>query len=312
MRDMRTYDERLFSSIEAALALVDVDRASEADQYVGSIMKASSQAAGLRSPMALIELVLRLMRIDQVLNQSCLEAVLEHISPATLQRLINAEDSPTVAGFIHYLLRRHVASSTTKYDQALDCTAKALLGRLGSSAVSSSSLIARMLLGEGAEKLIETTHQLEPDDIVAFHPWQLGLIEVVYSLVYQRSEPGLFVDGSPWQQVNAEQREANVAHRRRYFGEDVSSIKCALSLRSPFDLRHMGLSVGSIDRIIKERSASDHRNAVRLLLDRSFSLPGLAKYPYYLKVLFDETVFVRYRFDWSVRIMNEVHSRMFV
>jgi hypothetical protein len=311
MRDMRSYDDRLLSSIEATLSLIDVNRISEARLYVGNILQASPQVAGLRSLMALIELILRLMRVDQVLNQSCLEAVLEHISPAHLQRLINVDDAPIMKGFVYYLFRHHVACSTTKYDQILDRTAKELLSRFGSSAVSPSSLIARMLLGEVRETLVGTARQLEPNDLVAFHPWQLGLTETVYSLAYPGSEPELFVNRSPWQEVNVEQREANLARRRRYFGEDVSNIKCALSLRSSWDLKYMGLSSGSINKITRERSALDHRNAVRLLFDQSVPLSELAKYPYYLKVLFDETVFARHRFEWSVRIVNEVHSRMF-
>lgn len=312
MSDIRTYDDRLFSNVEAALALAGVNRASEADLYVGRIKEASRQAASLRSPMTLIELVLRLVRIDQVLNQSCLVVVLEEISPESLEQLISAEDSPVVGCFAYYLLRRFAASSTTKYDQTLDRVAKSLLDRLGSGAVSSSSLIARMLLGEVAEKLIETTHQLEPSDILGFRPWELGLMEIVYSLVYPENEQRLFVDGSPWQQVDTTQREEIMTRRRRYFGEDVSGLKCALSLRSSFDLKYMGLSATLVQRIIKGRGASDSRKAIQLLLDANFPMREFAKYPYYLKVIFDETVFVRYRFDWSTRIVNEVHSRMFV
>jgi hypothetical protein len=311
MQEMFAYDMRLFSSVEAALALVDVNRPSDASRYSDHILNAGPQVRGARSLMTLIELVLRLIRVDTALGTSCLSAILEDFPPATLKDLMNAEASLVVVGYAHYLFDQHVVPSMGKYDDVLYQAGREHLARLEQVPISSSLLIARMLLGETLENWSKIASRLTPSDLVGFHPWELGLIQTVYSAVYSQDWHGLFAEEKPWEQLAVQERESIAKRRRRYFGEDVSNIRCALSLRSQFDRGLLGLSAGFVNNVMRERSASDHRSAVRLLLQQEFKLSELRKFPYYMKVLFDETIFVRSRFEWSARIVSEVHSRMF-
>ncbi|MGH9961910.1 MAG: hypothetical protein ACREBC_33080, partial [Pyrinomonadaceae bacterium] len=113
MREMLVYDERVFSAIEATVALVDAERPSDTEPFVSAIIKGAEQAAALRSPVALMGLVLRLMRVDQALNKRCVDTVLAHIRPHALYKLLSISESIVLASFTYHLFRNHISASQT-------------------------------------------------------------------------------------------------------------------------------------------------------------------------------------------------------
>jgi len=169
----------------------------------------------------------------------------------------------------------------------------------------------RMLLNDDAEAIAASVRSLGIDGLRALRPWEMGLIETIHAIVYQANGDSVFEGMDLLDFLDEAQRSTCLRRRRRYFAADVSNIRCALSLRSSLDVKAAGLTNDGVQKIVAERRRVEHRNAVLRLLDQELPLSELAKYPYYLKVVLDETLFAPFRFDWSPRFMTDIHAVMF-
>ncbi|MCA1853973.1 MAG: hypothetical protein LC647_16765, partial [Beggiatoa sp.] len=60
----------------------------------------------------------------------------------------------------------------------------------------------------------------------------------------------------------------------------------------------------------EERRIRERRTAVQWLLDPGFQPSTVGRYPYYLKLLLNETAFAAYEFDFSETLAEDVSKQM--
>lgn len=307
MNDASQYEERLASFAEAALALIDTGMPDRAGALIQRIAETADQAVTIASPFHLSDLLLHLMRIDQAVPQAnSLETVLAHVTPAMIERLIAGEHASTVSAFLYYLFHRHLPQGQSRYASALEVARRDLLARVRSRSPEVSTALAETLLCVHRDVVDARLKRLGPETLLSSRPWELGLLEILYAAIYSVDDHRMFADNNLLGRLDPDQRTT----RDRYFTGDVSNVKCALSLRSSLDVNAAKLTDDAIQQIAEERRIGERRTAVQWLLDPSFRPSTLRRYPYYLKLLLNETAFAAYEFDFSETLAEDVSKQM--
>jgi hypothetical protein len=310
MVEQRQYDERLVSAIEATMALIDVDRFDRASTFVSDVIRSAKQARSIRSAKLLIDQSLKLIRIDQAMNTSCLKAVLTELPDSNLAMALQARAEPALLGFLHWLIRNYIPELALDREKFLADARTDLSGLLGRLRVTPLTTIARILLEEPLAIAQGCIRDVNQEALVKWRPWEIGLVETVWEAVGGAPSRTLIDPADFWNDLD-DQRCVIAEERNIYFGPDTSNIKFGLSMRSKVDNPEQGPLADTIRHRAAARLQNETQNAVRRLLDVDFPAKDLAKYPYYFKVLLADIAFVPYRFDWTERIATEVHGSIF-
>lgn len=307
MLELREYDQRLFAAAEAATALIDVDRSMDADPFVEDILRYAKQADAIRSASALVDLCLRLKLIDNALKSRCLAEVMAVISGATLAKVLASQIEPISVAFLHWLVVHHVPELACNREHVF------LAARADASAGVATPLefVTTLLRGQDRDAIRAQVRILQLELLQEWHPWEIGLIETVWQVTSDLLADPLLDSELFWSGLTVSQRADLTKERRRTFGADATNVKFALALRSSVDQVGEGSERETIRSLARKRRADETQSVLRLMLDPDFQAHDLARFPFYLKSLLDSVAFTQQTFDWSHRVVREVHHNMF-
>lgn len=312
MLSARRYDTRLFSRIEAALALVDSGRTDDAEAFVTEVLDSADQTGAFRSPWALARLFLRVSYLDKAVDGNrCLEAVLRHITPSGLGHLLRQRDHALASSFLYYLAQRHLPAVWAEHQLVFERARADITRTLRNSGwLSTAAILTEIFLDSDGDAIFRLLDNIPVEQIRDMRPWELGLIETIYAGLYT-SGPDPFVDKELSDGLDEAGRDEFVAGRKKYFTDDMSNSKYALALRSSLDRRLIGFAEDEVRENCSRRRSGEDVEAIKFLLNPDEGAAGLDRYPYYIRVMLDETLFTVYQFDWSEAAASEVSRAVF-
>lgn len=312
MHVARTYDDRLFSNVEAAVAFQSVKAHREAGEFIDAVKRTTDQVNSVRSASALADLILRVIWIDQQApTADCVGALLSRIGPPKITTVLSGSDDILSRCFLHWLLLHHVGDHATTLATALGDSVGELRHEAGRyRELSPRRMVSELLLGGRPDLMIARIAEAPPQRLAWLRPWELGLIDTMHSVAYGTGIGAAIAGRDLFGALGSDRTDCEEWHARHYWG-DASNIKYALAIRSPIDVESVGLNRDKVWAEAAERARTEHRKGVKQLLDPAYSVNQLASTPYYLRVLLDETLRDRHRFDWLPRMLQDAEDRMF-
>jgi hypothetical protein len=176
--------------------------------------------------------------------------------------------------------------------------------------LSTAAILTEIFLDSDGDAIFRLLDNIPVEQIRDMRPWELGLIETIYAGLYT-SGPDPFVDKELSDGLDEAGRDEFVAGRKKYFTDDMSNSKYALALRSSLDRRLIGFAEDEVRENCSRRRSGEDVEAIKFLLNPDEGAAGLDRYPYYIRVMLDETLFTVYQFDWSEAAASEVSRAVF-
>lgn len=118
--DTARFDELLYGSVEAALALIEVGRAEDAVEFAEAAVAQAEQIRGVGNAVDLCRIMLRLLRIEQGSKaKDMVDRVFAKLPDAMFGRLMVCDRTLVASAFIHYLCWKHVSALGMRYQTTL-------------------------------------------------------------------------------------------------------------------------------------------------------------------------------------------------